>query len=120
MNIYVLSAFSILWLLIIFIINLTLTGKIQVWLCSALRIFMLLSVLIIITLIQIGTLFVDETTFSSLVLLCAILAVGHFFASDFTKYVKAGTPAAAKAAIMTASITLLVLTFIIFLIIRRP
>lgn len=67
-----------------------------------------------------GTLFVDETDFPNLTLLVTVLAIGHFFASDFTKYIKERTPVAAKAAIMTASVTLLVLTFIIFLIIRHP
>lgn len=115
MNIYILFFCAFLWLLAVFIVNLTLTGRIQMWLCGLLRFLMLFAILIIRALVQIGFLSMDGVTFHTIALFFTALAIGHFFASDFTKYVKDNTLAAAKNAVINASATLLLLGFIIFL-----
>lgn len=113
--IYILFVCSFLWLLAIFIVNLTQTGRTQVWLCGLLRFLMLFSILVIRALVQIGFLSMDGVTFRTMALFFTALAISHFFASDFTKYVKDNTLSAAKNAIVNASTTLLLLGFIIFL-----
>ena len=113
--IHILFLCAVLWLLAVFAVNLTLTGKTRRWLCGLLRILLLFAILAFRTLIQMGVLLVYAADFRAVVLLCAALACGHFFASDLTLYVKERTPAAAKSALITASITLLLLMFIISL-----
>lgn len=115
MNSYILFVCSFLWLLAIFIVNLTQTGRTQVWLCGLLRFLMLFSILVIRALVQIGFFSMDGVTFRTMALFFTALAISHFLASDFTKYVKDNTLSAAKNAIVNASTTLLLLGFIIFL-----
>lgn len=116
--IYIFFVCVVLWLLAVLMVNLTLTGKKREHLCGLLRVFLLFALMAIGTFIKMGTLPMDAADFSAVVLLCAAVACGHFFVSDFTLYVKEQTPAAAKRAMVTASATMLLLVFILFLALR--
>lgn len=104
-----------LWISALFIANLTAPGRLRARICGLLRLAALLALLALRVFLQMSGYRLEGREFHILLLLCGLTACGHFFASDFTVYLRERTPSAAKSAMMTASATILLLVGILAL-----